>query len=62
MRTQEFPVVTAVMDRVYRIRTTDVFGKEVSMTVQGWDLVVEMLDIYREQGHRCRLSEETWVR
>lgn len=61
--TVELPSVGAESAaRVYRIRTTDFDGREVSVSVLGWELTIEMIDIYREQGHKCRLAEETWVR
>lgn len=61
-RTQEFLAAPSVkLDRVYRIRTTDAFGREISTTVFGWEHAAEMLWILREQGHVCRLAEETWV-
>ena len=62
-QTAEFPSFSAGhAERVYRITTTDVFGKAISMTVQSWELVVELLEILRGEGHRCKLNEETWVR
>jgi len=61
--TREFPSFSeGHAERVYRIATTDAFGKSISTTVQGWELVVEMLEILRAEGHHCKLATETWVR